>query len=175
MHPLHGFAVRPRRPEILGFVATLLSLAVSLLPHSASALPVFARQTGQNCVACHAGGQFPELTPYGRMFKLTGYTIGTRTVPLSVMAVGTYAKLASTTDAANGTPHETYAKDGSALLFSSGSLFIAARSRTTSAPSRRSHTITTPASQPTATGMDTVVPTTSNSDMPIVSSARARI
>ena len=114
MHPLHGFAVRPRRLEILGFVAALLSLAVSLLPHSASALPLFARQTGQNCVACHAGGQFPELTPYGRMFKLTGYTVGARTVPLSVMAVGTYAKLASTTDAANGTPHETYAKDGSA-------------------------------------------------------------
>jgi len=29
----------------------------------AYALPVFARQTGQSLVACHAGGQFPELTP----------------------------------------------------------------------------------------------------------------
>jgi hypothetical protein len=49
------------------------------------ALPIFARQTGQSCVACHAGGQFPELTPYGRMFKLNGYTFGERTVPLAIM------------------------------------------------------------------------------------------
>jgi hypothetical protein len=127
MYPLHGVAVRSSRTRTLGFIGTLLSLAVTLLPQSTSALPTFARQTGQNCVACHAGGQFPELTPYGRMFKLTGYTIGKRTVPLAVMAVGTYAKLASTTDAANGTPNETYAKDGDALLFSSGSLFIAGK------------------------------------------------
>jgi hypothetical protein len=53
-------------------IAMLASLAlwllVSLLPLTAQALPTFARQTGQNCVACHSGGQFPELTPYGRMF-----------------------------------------------------------------------------------------------------------
>ena len=55
---------------------------------SAEAIPLFNRQTGQNCLACHAGGQFPELTPYGRLFKMTGYTLGQRTeVPLSAMAV----------------------------------------------------------------------------------------
>jgi hypothetical protein len=37
---------------------------------------VFARQVQQNCVACHVGGQYPELTPYGRYFKLSGYTQG---------------------------------------------------------------------------------------------------
>ncbi|MDE2604603.1 MAG: cytochrome C [Burkholderiales bacterium] len=62
----------------------------------ASALPLFARQTGQNCMACHAGGQFPELTPYGRMFKMTGYTIGQRTVPLSAMAVLSNSRVANT-------------------------------------------------------------------------------
>jgi len=40
----------------------------------ASALPSFARQTGQPCGACHTG--FPQLTPYGREFKLRGYTAG---------------------------------------------------------------------------------------------------
>ena len=40
----------------------------------ADALPSFARQTGQQCAACHNG--FPELTPYGRLFKLNGYTFG---------------------------------------------------------------------------------------------------
>ena len=51
----------------------------------ANAVPAFARQTGQNCVACHVS--FPELTPYGRWFKLSGYTIGTRqAIPVAAMA-----------------------------------------------------------------------------------------
>jgi len=127
MHPLHAVAARTRPTRTAGLMGVLLCQALILLPQAASALPVFARQTGQNCVACHAGGQFPELTPYGRMFKLTGYTIGKRTLPFAVMGVATYANLASTTDAANGTPNETYAKDGSVLPFSSGSLFIAGK------------------------------------------------
>ena len=40
----------------------------------ASALPSFARQTGQPCGACHV--DFPGLTPFGRQFKLGGYTLG---------------------------------------------------------------------------------------------------
>ncbi len=68
-------------PTALAVVTTAVSL-------QASATPIFARQTGQNCQACHVGGQFPELTPYGRMFKLTGYTLGQRTkLPLAVMGV----------------------------------------------------------------------------------------
>ena len=72
---------------------SLLWLVVAALtvvsPPSARAVPSYARQTGQNCIACHVS--FPELTPYGRYFKLTGYTIGTRQVlPFAAMAqVGT--------------------------------------------------------------------------------------
>ena len=40
----------------------------------ASALPSFARQTGQPCGACHV--DFPGLTPFGRQFKMGGYTLG---------------------------------------------------------------------------------------------------
>jgi len=40
----------------------------------AQALPSFARQTGQPCGTCHT--DFPALTPYGRRFKLLGYTTG---------------------------------------------------------------------------------------------------
>lgn len=66
---------------------------------TAHALPLFARQTGQNCLACHAGGQFPELTPYGRMFKLTGYTLGKRTeVPLAAMVAFSAASIANSAD-----------------------------------------------------------------------------
>lgn len=37
------------------------------------AVPGFARQTGMACEACHT--VFPELTPFGRNFKLHAYTI----------------------------------------------------------------------------------------------------
>jgi len=57
--------------------ATALVCAIGLssgftLP--ARALPSFARQTGQPCGTCHT--DFPALTPYGRRFKLLGYTTG---------------------------------------------------------------------------------------------------
>lgn len=57
-------------------LASVAALLAAGLSSSAQAVPLFARQTGQNCVSCHAGGQFPELTSYGRLFKLTGYTLG---------------------------------------------------------------------------------------------------
>src|SRR6516165_11946388 len=44
------------------------------LTQPAKALPSFARQTGQPCGTCHT--DFPALTPFGRRFKLLGYTVG---------------------------------------------------------------------------------------------------
>jgi hypothetical protein len=40
-------------------------------PSVANATPGFARQTGLSCEACHT--VFPELTPFGRKFKLNAY------------------------------------------------------------------------------------------------------
>ncbi|MHB0992443.1 MAG: cytochrome c family protein [Burkholderiales bacterium] len=99
--------------------AALLSL---LLSGNAHAVPAFARQTGQNCLACHAGGNFPELTPYGRLFKLTGYTIGKRTIPLAVMGVFGSTNVKGPTPTGPG--HT--ATDGS-LTFDTGSLFVAGK------------------------------------------------
>ena len=36
-------------------------------------VPAFSRQTGLACSACHY--QFPQLTPFGRSFKLNGYSL----------------------------------------------------------------------------------------------------
>ncbi|HEY7877416.1 MAG TPA: hypothetical protein VIC55_04285 [Gemmatimonadaceae bacterium] len=36
-------------------------------------IPSFSRQTKLACSACHYG--FPQLTPFGRLFKLNGYTL----------------------------------------------------------------------------------------------------
>src|SRR5271168_3705139 len=63
-------------------VASVLLTIVSSSP--VQALPSFARQTGQPCGTCHT--DFPALTPYGRRFKLLGYTTGGgefRTTPFS--------------------------------------------------------------------------------------------
>ncbi len=104
--------------------SALVPLLLALAPTSAQAVPSFARQTGQNCVACHAGGQFPELTPYGRMFKLTGYTIGERALPLSFMAVVSASKVKDTSKSDD--PAADFAKNGS-VIFSSASLFVAGK------------------------------------------------
>jgi hypothetical protein len=114
------------RSALLGsilVVPALLVVALSLLmPRESGAVPAYARQTGQNCVACHAGGQFPELTPYGRLFKLTGYTIGKRTIPLSGMAV---ADFTSTRNTGND-PHADFPKNDSGTL-NVASVFLAGK------------------------------------------------
>jgi hypothetical protein len=90
---------------------------------SALAVPSFARQTGQSCVACHAGGQFPELTPYGRMFKLTGYTMGERTNPLALMVVASDT-MTQKNDAGSGTVQSQL--DNQAIL-DFASIFLAGK------------------------------------------------
>src|SRR3569832_1901342 len=68
--------------KIQDVLPTLLALVLlGMWSFPSYALPAFARQTGQNCLACHAGGQFPELTPFGRLFKLTCYAGGARAGP----------------------------------------------------------------------------------------------
>jgi hypothetical protein len=54
----------------LQWLGLCLSLGAAL---PAAAVPSFARQTGMACAACHT--VFPELTPFGREFKLNGYVI----------------------------------------------------------------------------------------------------
>jgi len=98
-----------------------LLLALAMIPVCSRALPIFARQTGQNCLACHAGGQYPELTPYGRLFKLTGYTIGQRTdVPLAAMALVSVSDVRNTSHSDD--PSADFQKNGS-LIFATASAF----------------------------------------------------
>jgi len=66
----------------------------------AQALPSFARQTGQQCAACHNG--FPELTPYGRQFKINGYTFSNGdapTFPLAALIISSFTHTAEPADA----------------------------------------------------------------------------
>ena len=58
--------------RVLGVLGAVVGL-VGLSAPSAHAIPSFARQTKMPCSTCHT--QFPELTEFGRMFKLNGYTL----------------------------------------------------------------------------------------------------
>ena len=80
------YAQKHARVVIEASVVIILGdwLSVGFAP-PAQALPSFARQTGQPCGTCHT--DFPALTPFGRRFKLLGYTTGGgpfRTTPFPV-------------------------------------------------------------------------------------------
>src|ERR1700719_3531566 len=64
---------RHSKAGIVAFLPPLARLVASIIPDPARALPSFAIQTGQPCAACHIGAFGPQLTPYGRDFKLHGY------------------------------------------------------------------------------------------------------
>jgi hypothetical protein len=65
---------------ILGTAANVLA------PSPAEAVPAFARQTDQPCAACHVGSFGPQLTAYGRNFKLNGYTWGNNVSALNAIS-----------------------------------------------------------------------------------------
>lgn len=95
-------------------------LLMLIFQQQALALPSYARQTGEACVACHVS--FPELTPYGRLFKLSGYTLGTTQLfPVAVMAVGSVSKVSNTQGNDSSYPRNNQ------LQLEGGSLFIAGK------------------------------------------------
>jgi len=110
--------------SLWGLISLISALLLLGLPNHASALPTFARQTGQSCVACHAGGQFPELTPYGRIFKLTGYTIGSLGNPFSAMVVSDLTQNKNNTDLVSNTG---ISSQNNIPLIDVGSVFIAGK------------------------------------------------
>ncbi|MEJ2634127.1 MAG: cytochrome C [Calditrichia bacterium] len=54
-------------------LSLLLAACFVWLSNDAYAVPSFARQTNLACNTCHT--IFPELKPFGRLFKLNGYTL----------------------------------------------------------------------------------------------------
>src|SRR5215471_3725399 len=58
---------------VVGTIVIALAAIVAAM-QPAQALPSFAQQTGQPCGTCHT--DIPGLTPYGRLFKIKGYTTG---------------------------------------------------------------------------------------------------
>jgi hypothetical protein len=55
-----------------GVILCTLVLLVAFSSKDCRAVPSFARQTGLSCTVCHT--EWPQLTPFGRAFKLDGFT-----------------------------------------------------------------------------------------------------
>jgi hypothetical protein len=83
----------PKSPICAGLLALVF---LGFAATQASAVPSFAVQTGRPCSACHVGGFGPQLTPFGREFKLGGYTLRTNAfnVPLSAAMMASYVHTA---------------------------------------------------------------------------------
>ena len=72
-----AFEVTSKMGDLIPGVPVSRAIAPASLISALAALhrnvPAFSRQTGLACSACHY--QFPQLTPFGRLFKLNGYTL----------------------------------------------------------------------------------------------------
>lgn len=122
----------------MALVACLLTFALNA---PALAVPSFARQTGMTCSACHT--VFPELTPFGREFKLNAYvadnirqikgqtmerreTLSLNSIPpLSVMLQVSYTR--TQTALPDSVVTGALAKDGEVLFPQQVSLFYAGK------------------------------------------------
>ncbi len=118
-------------------IFALLAGLLLIIPKQALAVPSFARGTGFSCAQCHT--QFPELTPFGRAFKASGYTMVIKKtvsamdedrtilsflegVPLSAMMQASATFTAQAVPGANGT-----AQNASVVFPQQLSLFYAGR------------------------------------------------
>lgn len=104
---------RALRLAVYGFLC-LMTLLLGA-PGRAGAVPAFAVQTGQPCQVCHVGGFGPQLTAYGRKFKLEGYTerMTSFNLPLAAMAVASYVR---TSKAQPEPPAEHFSRNDNAAL-----------------------------------------------------------
>jgi len=109
-------------------VIPISSLICLVSNPSAQAVPAFAAQTGQPCSACHVGSFGPELTPFGRLFKITGYTMQGGSGVLSKLPIAAFVQTSFTRTAKS--THDAEAPDFSAnnnLTVDQISIFLAGR------------------------------------------------
>jgi hypothetical protein len=99
-------------------------------------VPAYSRQTGLACSSCHY--QFPQLTPFGRLFKLNGYTLtGLQTIgqpgdsagkeslklaPIPGIAAMVVTSLTQTSKSVPGTQNGTASLPEQFSLFAAGAI-----------------------------------------------------
>jgi len=105
------------------FIIFLTGAMITIINAPNYAIPSFARQTGLSCSYCHYA--YPELTSFGRMFKLNGYTTSNasmleavspdssrtelsigNSLPLSAMIMTSYSSVSKATPGASASAVE---------------------------------------------------------------------
>jgi hypothetical protein len=85
---------------------TALGIVCLVWPKDVLAVPSFARQTGMSCTVCHT--VWPQLTHFGRIFKLDGYTFSNASEsgrwypPVAAMFQASYTALQENNGILNG-------------------------------------------------------------------------
>jgi len=103
----------------------LLAVLGILAVQPAWAVPAFTAKTNQPCSACHVGGFGPQLTPFGRMFKLEGYTMdaGNDAFPVSAMEMSSYvasSKAQEAPPADHYTANDNFSLDQASIFIAGG-------------------------------------------------------
>ena len=114
--------LRQWRVGISGFICALGVMV--LFPSKAHALPSFARQTGMECAMCHTA--FPQLTPFGREFKLNGYVLSNEQSKLPPIAVMLMPSFTHTAEGQAPSAAKDFGKNNNFAL-TQGSFFYAGR------------------------------------------------
>lgn len=108
----------------------ILTSIVTLTSPTVNAMPSFSRQTGMACTQCHTQAFGPNLTPFGRDFKLGGYTMeggsGTnaKLPPISAMITGSFT---NTNKAQEGLEAPAGINKNNNFTFDEASLFYAGK------------------------------------------------
>ncbi len=101
----------------------LLGLLLMTLAPTANAVPAYSQQTHMACSACHVGAFGPQLTPFGRQFKLLGYALNVGSglspkVSLRITEAFTHTQAAQAGGAAPGFgPNDNWELETAALYF----------------------------------------------------------
>ncbi|HEY6827530.1 MAG TPA: hypothetical protein VI259_11785, partial [Gemmatimonadaceae bacterium] len=130
---------RAARAEIVAGVPVTRAVAPASLIRSLAkihaSVPAFSRQTGLACSSCHY--QFPQLTPFGRLFKLNGYTLtgltpivqpgdttgkSLRLLPIPPIAAMLVSSVTQTSTAVPGTQNGTVAFPDQFSIFAAGAI-----------------------------------------------------
>ncbi len=109
-------------------LAAPLAVVLAFRCAPARGVPAFAQQTGQPCAACHVGAFGPQLTPLGRLFKMSGYTMTggegiASKIPLAAMIIGSFTHTAKSQPSP---PQNDFGRNNNVAL-DQVSLFLAGR------------------------------------------------
>ena len=130
---------RAAREEIVAGVPVTRAVAPASLIRALATIhagvPAFSRQTGLACSSCHY--HFPQLTPFGRLFKLNGYTLtgltsiiqpgdtagkSLKLSPIPPIAAMLVSSVTQTSSAVPGTQNGTLAFPDQFSIFAAGAI-----------------------------------------------------